>query len=83
MKLLLDQNLSQHLVVTLADLFPNSVHVRSIGLDTADDEALWNFAKQNDFTIVSKDIDFRQRSFLFGHPPKVIWIALGDCSTVE
>ncbi|MEX1130387.1 MAG: DUF5615 family PIN-like protein [Candidatus Woykebacteria bacterium] len=35
------------------------------------------------FTIVSKDSDFHQRSFVFGHPPKVIWIDKGNCSTEE
>jgi len=30
---------------------------------------------------VTKDAGFRQRSFLEGHPPKVIWIGLGNCST--
>jgi hypothetical protein len=35
------------------------------------------------FTIVSKDADFHQQSFLFGHPPKVIWIPRGNCSTDE
>jgi predicted nuclease of predicted toxin-antitoxin system len=33
--------------------------------------------------IVSKDADFRQRSFLLGHPPKVIWIRQGNCSTQQ
>ena len=33
------------------------------------------------YTIVTKDADFRQRSFLLGPPPKVIWIGLGNCST--
>jgi hypothetical protein len=32
---------------------------------------------------VSKDTDFSQRGFLFGPPPKVIWIRLGNCSTKE
>ena len=32
-------------------------------------------------TIVSKDADFRQRSFLFGHPPKVVWLREGNAST--
>ena len=32
-------------------------------------------------TIVSKDADFHQRSFLFGAPPKVIWLRRGNCST--
>jgi predicted nuclease of predicted toxin-antitoxin system len=32
---------------------------------------------------VSKDTDFHQRSFLFGGPPKVVWIRLGNCSTED
>ena len=31
--------------------------------------------------IVSKDSDFNARSSVFGAPPKVIWLALGNCST--
>ncbi|HET9166087.1 MAG TPA: DUF5615 family PIN-like protein, partial [Candidatus Angelobacter sp.] len=42
---------------------------------------VWEYAKQFGFTIVSKDTDFSQRGFLFGPPPKVIWIRLGNCST--
>ena len=83
MKLLFDQNLSQRLVPTLADEFPTSPHVRDFDLHRADDEAIWNFAKDNEFTIVSKDDDFHQRSFLYGHPPKVVWLRLGNCSTEQ
>ncbi|MEI9974336.1 MAG: DUF5615 family PIN-like protein [Ignavibacteriota bacterium] len=36
---------------------------------------------EKDLAIVSKDADFRQRSFLSGHPPKVLWIRVGNCST--
>lgn len=35
MKLLFDENLSPRLVILLADLFPNSVHVRDMGLRAA------------------------------------------------
>ena len=31
--------------------------------------------------IVSKDNDFRQRAFLQGPPPKVIWLAVGNSGT--
>jgi predicted nuclease of predicted toxin-antitoxin system len=31
--------------------------------------------------IVSKDSDFQQRALLLGHPPKVVWLRLGNCST--
>ncbi len=81
MKLLFDQNLSHRLVTLLADLFPNSAHVRAVRLATASDDAVWNYALAHGFTIISKDSDFHQRSFLEGPPPKVIWIQRGNCST--
>lgn len=32
---------------------------------------------------MTKDDDFRQRSFLRGPPPKVIWTKLGNCGTAD
>ncbi len=82
MKLLLfDQNLSPHLVDRLADLYPNSVHVSVIGLDTASDRTVWEYARQHDYIIVTKDADFSELGLLLGFPPKVIWIQRGNCST--
>lgn len=81
MKLLFDQNLSHKLVVAVADLFPGSAHVRDVGLAEASDETLWVFARDNGFAVASKDDDFRQRSFLYGAPPKVVWLRVGNCST--
>lgn len=83
MKLLFDENLSHKLVRLLADLFPDSVHVRDVGLKAADDPVVWEHAKSNDLMIVSKDSDMHQRSFVFGYPPKVIWVRLGNCSTSD
>ena len=83
MKLLLDQNLSPRLVGSLSDVFPESVHVRDLGLARADDTAIWDYARDNELTIVSKDSDFHQLSFLRGSPPKVIWIRRGNCSTAD
>lgn len=79
--LLFDQNLSPRLIEALAELFPNSVHVGQVGLSEATDSEVWTFATGHRLAVVTKDADFRQRSFLEGHPPKVIWIALGNCST--
>ncbi|MCW5960749.1 MAG: hypothetical protein KIS76_11355 [Pyrinomonadaceae bacterium] len=31
--------------------------------------------------IVSKDADMHDLSLVFGQPPKVIWLWLGNCST--
>ena len=54
MKLLFDQNLSPKLVNRLADLLPGSSHVQSVGLDCANDDVVWEYARQNEFAIVSK-----------------------------
>lgn len=81
MKLLFDENLSPALVVTLADLFQAAAHVRDVGLKSSPDRKVWDYAAEMGYIIVTKDADFRQRSFLFGPPPKVICIGLGNCST--
>ena len=81
MKLLVDQNLSPWLCQSLRRRFPDSVHVREIGLAQASDGEVWEHAARQGFAILTKDADFRQRSFLRGHPPKVIWVRLGNCST--
>jgi predicted nuclease of predicted toxin-antitoxin system len=83
LKLLFDQNLSHQIKDKLNELFPGSMHVKDLGLEKKSDSDIWDFSKNNGFTIVSKDSDFHQRSFLFGHPPKFIWIKKGNCSTEE
>lgn len=83
MKLLLDQNLSWRLVGALQDLFPGSAHVRDAGLDHASDAEVWQYAQRDGFVVVSKDSDFEQRSLLHGHPPKCIWLRVGNRSTRE
>ncbi len=81
MKLLFDQNLSRMLVRRLADEYPESVHVAGVGLDTATDREIWEYAGQTGYVIVSKDSDFRQLSLLFGPPPHVVWLRVGNVST--
>ena len=72
MKLLFDQNLSPKLVSRLADLFPDSLHVQSDGLDCSSDDAIWEYSRLNGFAIVSKDADYNGLSVMRGSPPKVI-----------
>jgi predicted nuclease of predicted toxin-antitoxin system len=64
----------------LGDLYPGSLHVREVGLREAEDAAIWEYAKQNGFIVISKDSDFQARSLLFGSPPKFIWLRVGNCS---
>jgi predicted nuclease of predicted toxin-antitoxin system len=81
LKLLFDENLSPRLVSLLADLFPHSAHAHDLSLGHTDDTIIWKFAKEHSYTLVSKDSDHYELSMLHGHPPKVIWIRMGNCST--
>lgn len=83
MNLLFDQNLSQKLVESLSDIFPNSTHVYLNGLDRATDNEVWRWAHEHGFTIVTKDADFNELSILQGFPPKIIWIKAGNCTTAQ
>lgn len=83
MRLQLDQNLSPPLNELLTELFPGSMHVKDVGLESATDDSVWADATLHRFAIVSKDSDVRQHRFNYGHPPKVIWVRFGNCSTAE
>jgi predicted nuclease of predicted toxin-antitoxin system len=82
-KLLLDQNLSPRLVSALGDIYPGSLHVQNVNLDKADDRDVWDFARIENLIIMTKDVDFSERSIIFGFPPKIVWIRRGNCSTKD
>jgi predicted nuclease of predicted toxin-antitoxin system len=83
MKLLFDQNISFRIVARLKDEFPHSMQVRRLDLENRQDRFIWDYAKQNGYTIVTFDTDFYDLASLFGHPPKIIWIRLINPSTDE
>ena len=83
MKLLFDANLSPALIVHLKLEYPDSAHVRNVSLAAASDVQIWEFARANGFVIVSKDTDFRERSFVEGFPPRVVWLDVGNAGTLE
>ncbi len=83
MKLLFDENLSPKLPNRLSDLFPSSLHVRDAGMKAMIDPIVWDYTKDNNLMIVSKDADMHDLSLVFGNPPKVIWLRLGNCSTSQ
>lgn len=80
-KLLLDQNLSYKIIKHIVHLFPGSTHVRLVNLDTSDDLSLWKYAKENGYHIVTQDTDFNDISTLYGYPPKIIRINIGNTAT--
>jgi predicted nuclease of predicted toxin-antitoxin system len=78
LKLRFDQNLSHRLPLRLSDLFPDSKHIRLLGMDRTSDTAGSDYATQNGFVIVTQDADFAERSLLFGPPPKIVWLRCGN-----
>jgi predicted nuclease of predicted toxin-antitoxin system len=83
MKILLDQNLSFKLCSKLKDIFPEVIHTTEVSLETADDEEVWLYAKLNSCILITKDADFIEKAVIKGHPPKIIWIKAGNCSTIK
>ncbi|MGO8856951.1 MAG: DUF5615 family PIN-like protein [Streptosporangiaceae bacterium] len=61
--------------------WPESAHVESINMRGATDEAIWSFARDHGFTLVSKDDDFRSLALVRGAPPKVVWLQIGNAPT--
>ncbi|MDI9522815.1 MAG: DUF5615 family PIN-like protein, partial [Bacteroidota bacterium] len=47
------------------------------------DLEIWNFAKKNDFIIVTQDSDFNDLNSLYGFPRKIIWIRTGNLKIPE
>jgi len=81
MNLLFDQNISFRLIKKINDIFPNSKQVKELGLENATDIEIFNYAKKNDYSIVTFDADFCDLSIINGFPPKIIWIRTGNITT--
>jgi predicted nuclease of predicted toxin-antitoxin system len=71
---LLDENLPYRLRFSL----PLPVtHSTDLG-DSVSDTDVWNFAKQNDLVIITKDVDFSDRIASSQPPPWVIHLRFGN-----
>lgn len=81
MKLLFDQNISFRIIKNLVEVWPAAKQVRELGLENSTDKEIWNFAKEHQYTIVTFDSDFFDLSNLYGVPPKIIWVRVGNRST--
>ena len=77
MKLLLDENLPDRIIHRISDRYPDSEHVKALGLINTDDAVIWEYAKTNGFVIVSKDSDFHQRIYSMVIHPSLFIFALG------
>ena len=80
-RLFFDEPLSEELCKAVADIFPDSLHIRLLGRGGASDAIVWDLARQHECLVVSKDEDCHRLALLRGAPPKFVWIRLGNCTT--
>ena len=81
MNLLLDANISWRLCSKLSNHFETIKHIDELKLgNPANDLQIWEWAKTNDFVIVTNDDDFFNLILSKGFPPKVILFRTGNQS---
>ena len=83
MKLLFDENISFRIVKKSATIFPDSIHVTDVQPALRSDTAIFHYAKVNKFIIVTFDEDFIDLQSLSGFPPKIVWLRMGNSSTLN
>ena len=83
MKLLLDENISFRVLRSIIPVFPGSIHVSKEGSNVKEDQEIFDFAKGNEFTILTFDEDFYDLQLLKGHPPKIIWLRFGNSNNLK
>lgn len=73
-KYLIDVNLPRFFSTWNNESF---IHQYDLGDEWADIQ-IWNYAKENNLTIITKDGDFSTKMILHTPPPKVVHIRLGN-----
>jgi predicted nuclease of predicted toxin-antitoxin system len=82
MRLLIDANLSWRLVNQLKADFPEITHMLNAGMaEDTSDTLIWNYAKENKYSIITNDDDFHLLAMAKGFPPKIILLKTGNQST--
>ena len=58
----------------------HATHVLEVGLQAADDDPIWEHAREQTAVIISKDEDFVDRWLVSDRPIPLVWIRNGNCS---
>ena len=81
MKFLIDGQLPEKLSPWLKTKFGYDVfHIKDFKLQLAEDEEVFEKAKELDAVIITKDKDFLELQIRLGYPPKIIWVTSGNTS---
>jgi len=81
MRFLFDQNISHRILKLIPEKYSDSTTVKKEGLINETDREIWEYARSNDYIIVTQDSDFNDLNSLYGFPPKILWIRTGNLKT--
>ncbi|MBF0235488.1 MAG: DUF5615 family PIN-like protein [Desulfamplus sp.] len=71
---LFDENLPKNIEISTTYAI---IHVTDLG-NSLTDSQIWEYSKQNNLVIVTKDTDFSDRIIISISPPKVIHLRFGN-----
>ena len=66
MRFLFDQNISHRILKLIPEKYSESTTVKKEGLINAPDREIWEYAKLNNYIIVTQDSDFNDLNSLYG-----------------
>lgn len=83
MLFLIDANLPPTLALALIEAGHHAQHVDEVGLRTAEDGEIWDYALRQRTVLVTKDEDFPDRYLRTASTPIVVWLRIGNCRNSE
>jgi len=79
-KFVVDAQLPPALARFLSEEGYEAEHVADVGLLAASDREIWDYAKEQEAVIISKDEDFAERALMAKEAPRVVWLRIGNSS---
>ena len=80
MRFLIDAQLPPALTAWIGARGHPASAVRNLGLRESDDGSIFNFAREQQWILVTKDEDFVERCLGVGDAPQVVWLRIGNCT---
>lgn len=80
MRFIIDAELPPALAQRLSELGHAAQHVADVGLLGADDRSIWQYAREYDSVVITKDEDFSVHCLEREKHPAVVWLRIGNCS---
>jgi len=82
-KFLVDNQLPRALVRLLTQVGHEAVHVLDVDLARSNDDAIWEYAAENGYVLISKDADFADFAVIGPYRVPFIWVRIRNCRKTQ